>query len=232
MKRLVLIALLPVLFISISMTRIVPVPDVRQISGMLGMKGKALGELDSQTQFRQSFVPRQSSIAGIAINFGNYLRSNRGTVTLTLSTLGRKPRRDKPDLTPEDNLVTLAVPASRIREKDHVFWFERKNISPGAPLLITISSTSPREQAVTVWASRTDRYKEGLLFVNDSPVDGDMVFQTYYFESLADIFAHALKGKRAYVPLVSPYLILGASLLLFSLMGLAISNIASQSFNS
>jgi len=225
MRKFFFLLLFPLLFLAISTVKLIPVPDVRQVSGALGMKGKGLGELDAKTEFKQSFVPHQNTITGIAINFGNYLRANSGTVSLILSTLNLKDSANEHKLISEKELAVVKVAASKLREKDYVFWLPAKKISPNKPLLITLFSTSPREKAVTVWASRKDRYKEGLLFVNGSPIDGDIVFQTYYFESLADIFVHILEGKGPYRQLINPYAILVASMILFSLIGLAINRI-------
>lgn len=214
MKRAFFVLFFTMIFLIVGTIKLIPTPDVRQLSGLLGKKGIPLDELNNETEFKQSFLPRKKSINAIAINFGTFQRKNKGMVALTLSTLDKLALSRDDLLVADRKLAEVRVSASELKQRDYIFRFPPVKTEAGQPLLVTLSSSSPLGRAVTAWASKKDIYKDGLLTVNDKQINGDLVFQTYHNDSIANILKHAFRGETRSKLLIHPIL-LSVSMLLF-----------------
>ena len=172
--------------------------------------------LDSKGKTYYFFIDSPNSVPGNAITIRYTPDDSYGG--------GTQFRNGKPmegdllfqKINPND-LFKMSVNASKIKDmKFHDFTFPPIPDSKGVFYYFYLESpTSVQENAVTAYYSEVYDYPEGRIFLNSSPVEGDLSFRTYYkrsFKGVAKPFIdHILEDK----PFAIFYLILFCLTFLF-----------------
>lgn len=225
-KKLIWFSTIITTVLVVSTVKLVPAADIRQTQ-----EGVKLRDLDRKTEFRQTFIPHQEWINGVAVAFGTffnkdltYMRTNKGEVTFTLVSAKLPPNKSKlKNDRKEEELVAITLPVKQIenyRERLYFFWFPPQKVLKNHNYLVKLRSTSASGKAITCIASKKDIYRDGALLINGVRQNNDLVFQTYYSSSLLEIFTKMLDKHSFYEALLLPITIL---LLIPVFLGLVIS---------
>jgi len=171
----------------------------------------AAGELAGDTTLGQTFVSKHADLSAISVMLATYARANTEDVIFHL--------RSGPSSS--EDLVTIKFSAGQVVDNQfREFSFESIPDSEGASycFFFTSPDSSPGN-SITMWKTAQDVYEAGSAFRNGHLVEGDVVFRTYYREtiSLARVLAFVIRKFNGDRPFFIFYcsifvLLLGATL--------------------
>lgn len=127
----------------------------------------SIGEITKDTVVEQSFISPSDNLDSIDVQFASYGRKNDSTLYVKLYDVANNLllftwHFIASDI--EDNsYLSLKIPNSILINKNDEYR------------LTFVSDDAEAGNAVTIWASNSDRYKLGKLTINDSNFLGDLV---------------------------------------------------------
>jgi hypothetical protein len=135
---------------------------------------QAVGEILPQRPVGQTFIPRQDQLRAVGILLATYGREAEGSLVFHLQEVGDEYRSD--DLARvevnlsevEDNAwrVFSFPPIEGAAGRTYYFYLESPQVKPG--------------EAITAWATSSDSYPKGTLYIDHTPQMGDLSFMLYY----------------------------------------------------
>jgi len=165
----------------------------------------AAGEMAGSTTLGQSFVSTQAYLSGINVRLATYARANTKDVVFHLRS----------DASSGEDLVRIAFSAAQVADNQ----FRRFNFEPvadskgGSYYFFFTSPDSTPENSITMWKATEDVYASGTAFKDGRPIDGDLVFSTYYRETIsfgriASLVARKFNGDRPFFIVYCSFLVL------------------------
>lgn len=229
-ERFILSAFILLAFLAFAALKVIPTPDIQQLSGpVIGPSGVPGGLMSATQLQRQTFVPKSKYIYGASLNFSYWDKIEPDTIIiLKLSSIEKKTGAGKKfsdeKVISEDRVQAVKL----IKNMDYLFWFGKRKVKKNQLYVLTLSTNKITPSAITAWASSHDAYFQGQHFEGDRPLKNDLIFQIYDLKSLTEIVdqikerkiqqdnreAHIHKGdgwmtkyKPYYYPMVSASLI-------------------------
>lgn len=194
MKKLVFLLLVLVLICVISVSGGIDIRDISQTK-----HNTPLGEIYGSTMVGQTFASRQSNLNAIEINMATYMRTNTHDVTFHLRT-----SPSSMDIaTTKVNAIKIAdnqyhrfsfPPISDSEDKLYYFFIESPDSVPG--------------NAITIWHSTEDVYKEGSAYKDHKPIEGDLAFKTYHKSDISKVMSYFLHRMQQDKPFFIFYFLL------------------------
>lgn len=185
--------------------------DVSQIE-----HNKPIGEIYGSTTVGQTFASRQSNLSVIEIIMATYMRINTHDVIFHLRASPSSPI----------DIATIKVNAAKIADNQyHRFSFPPIPDSKDKTYYFFIESPdSAPGNAITIWYSTKDVYKDGSAFVNHKAVEGDLAFKTYYTSDykISNVISYFIDKMQHDKPFFIVYFSLMA-ILIFLLVKLPLS---------
>jgi hypothetical protein len=131
-----------------------------------------VGEIFGNITVGQTFFAPYSNLDAIDIELVTYARVNTKDIIFHL--------RSSPTSTID--LFSSKVNARQIGDNSyHRFSFPKISESKDNSYYLFIESPeSSPGNAITIWSSSEDVYKDGSMYMNNRPVGGDLAFKTYY----------------------------------------------------
>jgi hypothetical protein len=165
----------------------------------------AVGKLAGNAAFGQSFVSTHAYLSGIDVMLAAYARVNTRDVVFHLRS----------DASSREDLVRMTFNAAGVADnRFRRFDFEPLADSKGRSYFFFFTSPdSTPENSITMWKATEDVYAGGTAFKDGQPVDGDLVFKTYYRETIslgriASFVARKFNGDRPFFIVYCSFLVL------------------------
>lgn len=144
------------------------------------------GELTGGVAIGQTFASSHANLNAVEINLATYARLNTKDVIFHLRT------------SPSSiDIATIKVNAAKIADNQyHLFNFLPIPDSKGKVYYFFIKSPdSVPGNAITIWYSTEDVYKDGSAYKNHRPIEGDLAFKTYYKSDILNALSYFIKNK-------------------------------------
>lgn len=137
-----------------------------------GQNDTHVGGIWNISEIWQTITATKDKIGAFSLRFGTFSRVNEGTVTVELFL----------DPLNENRLVFKeTVPAKDLIDNAFTtFTFDTLSGVLGKELAIRVTADGVDTLPVTLWASDTDVYKGGALFINGQQTGTDLNMQLYY----------------------------------------------------
>jgi hypothetical protein len=131
-----------------------------------------MGEISGNMTVGQTFFAPYPNLNGVAVEIATYARVNTKEVIFHL--------RESP--TSSADIFTSKVNATQIADNSYYQCsFPKIGKSRGNSYYFFVESPeSISGNAVTIWSSTEDAYKDGSAYINSKPISGDLAFKTYY----------------------------------------------------
>ena len=131
-----------------------------------------VGELYGEIKVGQSFVAAHNNLSAVEVLLATYNRKNTGKFIFHLKD-GSKSKED---------IYSFVGDLSKVKDNEFFrFSFPKIEKAKGRKYYFYIESPQSRPgNAITIWSSLKDLYKEGEKIVNGQPAPGDLVFKTEY----------------------------------------------------
>ena len=139
------------------------------------------GELTGGGAIGQTFASSHANLNAVEINLATYARLNTKDVIFHLRTSPSSM-----------DIATIKVNAAKIADNQyHRFSFLPILDSKGKTLYFFIESPdSVLGNALTIWYSTEDVYKDGSAYKNHKPIEGDLAFKTYYKLDISNVMLY------------------------------------------
>ena len=146
------------------------IPPPMNIDIVQNKAEKPIGEIVENVSVGQVFKSQHNNLCAIGIIFATYARQNHGHAIFVLKDGKGKIIFKQTFLI--DDLIDNA---------EYIFYFPPIKDSKGKKFYFYIKSLDSKPgNAITVWMSVEDTYKDGYAIKNGKPLEGDLCFKTYY----------------------------------------------------
>lgn len=160
-------------------------------------EGNTIGPVTVNTPVEQTFVSEQNGLTKIDLFLATYARTNTSNIYFTISDQHG------------ESVFSKTVNASAIR--DNSFFsldFDTINNSKGKIYTIKITSDAQaNDNAITAWASNSDLYTSGNLYLNGSAANFDITFRIFYSENILSkkLIIYAITAFIAHIAVFIAY---------------------------
>lgn len=165
--------ILPILIIVLSVLMLVSVfrEDYKKSSVFATNEENLVGNICEGTVIKQTFTAEYDGLSSVDIQLATYARKNNATISYTVCDAdGNVIKSDK-------------IKARSIADNEYrSFRFSPVKNSKGKMYSITVTSDGTAENSITAWASKTDTYSGGVLYINGNDAGFDMAFNASYSE--------------------------------------------------
>lgn len=128
-----------------------------------------IGEIIEGIKIEQEFICTENNFAGVEIFFATYQRENKTDMIIEIkkdNEIIYKSRFNSKDIKDNQYKIFECTPISESLGKKYTFVIYSIDAQPG--------------NALTIWASKDDIYKDGSLIINKEKRQQDLKFRTYY----------------------------------------------------
>lgn len=159
------------------------------LSGCIEIKGvdqvrhdKPIEEIYGSKTVGQTFVSAQPSLDRIDILLATYARTNTKDIIFHL--------RSFPNST--NDIVSIVVNAKNISDNQyHRFSFKPIPNCKGKTYYFFIESPESKPgDAITIWYSTEDVYKDGSAYIDHKTIEGDLCFKIYHKLNSSDFISY------------------------------------------
>jgi len=132
-----------------------------------------VGEIIKNTNVGQTFKSTHNNLSAIGVKLATYARKIHGNALFALEdSKGNVIFKQKFSI---DDVINNA---------EYIFYFHPIKNSEGREFYFHITSIDSKPgNAITIWASKKDMYKNGFAIKNGKPLKGDLCFKTYYLKN-------------------------------------------------
>ncbi len=150
---------------------VVPVslPTGDDINVPKGEMPQTVGALTTETTVTQQFLATGTAIRSVAMQFGTYRRTNRGTLRITVLAYQDAQWR---------NLAAQSLPTQTLGDNEFatITFDPPLSVTIDQRLRLTVQSDADEARAVTWWVNPDYAPAGDMLFVNDKPERGTARF--------------------------------------------------------